>query len=213
MPTGYTDDISKGIAFDQFVWSCARAFGALVMMRDDPHGAQIPERFEPSDHYRAELAEARAESERVAGMTDAQADDAAAAEYAKSEEHHLTRISEMRALRAKYLAMRAKAEEWTPPSADHEGLKRFMIEQIDSSISADCCERYIDAPKLMTGSAWRAAKLADLDQDIKYHHDENAKEVARAESRNAWLAALRASVPYPVRRENQPVPARRRENA
>ena len=47
MPTGYTAPIKDGISFNDFMWGCARAFGALIMMRDDPPGTPIPERFEP----------------------------------------------------------------------------------------------------------------------------------------------------------------------
>jgi len=36
MPTGYTNCIKDGVTFEQFVWKCARAMGALVMMRDEP---------------------------------------------------------------------------------------------------------------------------------------------------------------------------------
>lgn len=50
MPTGYTANVPDGITFEQFVWQCARGMGALVMMRDEPTGAPIPERFEPSDY-------------------------------------------------------------------------------------------------------------------------------------------------------------------
>ncbi len=60
MPTGYTADIAKGITFQQYAWSCARAFGALVMMRDEPSDAPIPEAFTPSDYHVKALAEARA---------------------------------------------------------------------------------------------------------------------------------------------------------
>ena len=36
MPTGYTHELHEGeeISFEKFVMSCARAFGALVLMRD-----------------------------------------------------------------------------------------------------------------------------------------------------------------------------------
>ncbi len=51
MPTGYTDAVKDGITFDQFVLGCARGMGALVMMRDEPSGTPIPERFEPSRFF------------------------------------------------------------------------------------------------------------------------------------------------------------------
>lgn len=197
MPTGYTADIAKGITFEQYVWSCARAFGALVMMRDEQSDAKIPERFEPSDYNRIALEKARAERDRIVSMTNTEADDAAAAMYSVEEARYQERLAEKRALRTKYIAMRAKSEAWNPPSPDHERFKGFLIEQIDSSIDHDCDERYMERPKLLDGSKWRAARIADLDRQVQYHHDENAKEIARTEMRNVWLLALRASVPPP----------------
>lgn len=199
MPTGYTADIAKGISFEEYVWSCARAFGACVSMRDDPADAPIPERFEPSDYHVNKLAELRAERYRIVCLTNVQADEAAAAEYAAAEARYQERLSEMRTLRTKYLAMRAKAEAWTPPSEAHEEFRRFMVKQIDSSIDGDCCEKYMERPVLKNGSTWRAEKFKSIDRDIQYHHDENAKEIARTETRNVWLLALRASVPPPAR--------------
>ena len=44
MPTGYTYDLydGKDIEFPDFVMKCARAFGALIEIRDDPMDAAIP---------------------------------------------------------------------------------------------------------------------------------------------------------------------------
>ena len=36
MPTGYTADIKDGISFQTYALNCARAFGACVMLRDEP---------------------------------------------------------------------------------------------------------------------------------------------------------------------------------
>ncbi len=49
MPTGYTHLIEEGCNLEEFVWACARAFGACVMMRDDSVDKPVPEKFEPSD--------------------------------------------------------------------------------------------------------------------------------------------------------------------
>ena len=65
MPTGYTAAVKDGITFEQFAWSCARAFGALIDMRDSPTGAPIPQRFEPSQYNAVEAEKASAEIERL----------------------------------------------------------------------------------------------------------------------------------------------------
>ena len=61
MPTGYTLDLYdvKDITFEEFALRCARAFGALISMRDEPIDAPIPERFEPSDYHLKELEKAK----------------------------------------------------------------------------------------------------------------------------------------------------------
>jgi hypothetical protein len=43
MPTGYTYEIEDGsiTELNEYVWRCARAMGAMVMMRDKPSGARI----------------------------------------------------------------------------------------------------------------------------------------------------------------------------
>jgi hypothetical protein len=51
MPTGYTAPIADGMTFEQFALGCARAFGALVTMRDEPSDAPIPERLEPDTPF------------------------------------------------------------------------------------------------------------------------------------------------------------------
>ena len=60
MPTGYTDRIYRGVetSFRTFMLECARGFGALVHLRDEP-GAPIPDVIPPSDYYAVALAKAR----------------------------------------------------------------------------------------------------------------------------------------------------------
>src|SRR5438309_7441629 len=52
MPTGYTADVGNGKVTDfaTFALTCARGFGALITMRDDPMDAEIPDEF-PVDEY------------------------------------------------------------------------------------------------------------------------------------------------------------------
>lgn len=64
MPTGYTAAITdKDISFEQFVWDCARAFGALVLQRDDAIGSPI-KLPEPSPYNRDRLVEIKSEIEK-----------------------------------------------------------------------------------------------------------------------------------------------------
>lgn len=82
MPTGYTADVASGkiTSLRDFALICARGMGALVMMRDEPFDAPIPERFEPSVFYKKHLDEAKQELAALRAMTAEDADNAAAAE-------------------------------------------------------------------------------------------------------------------------------------
>lgn len=194
MPTGYTAKLAQGPqSFEDFVWSAARAMGALVMMRDEPTGAPIPERFEPSDYHIKRLREAKAESLRLRAMTEEEADAAAEREYGEAHARWLERQSANAAQRERYEAMAREVVAWKPPTGDHQGFKDFMLEQLASSIKFDCYEP--EEPEKRPGLVWQAEGIAKAERDIDYHAKEHQAEVARTESRNRWLAALRRSVP------------------
>jgi hypothetical protein len=196
MPTGYTAAIADDITFDDFVMSCARGIGALVMMRDEPANAPIPERFEPSDYHTKKIAEVTAALGRLADMTDAEAEQSACDAYAAAITAQAAAIHRNDTLREKYNAMLAKVEAWQSPSDDHEWLKKFMVVQIMSSIDFDCNNRYYRDQKhaKLTGAEWRAQEEAKARKDIAYHEAENAKEIERTEARNTWLRQLRESL-------------------
>lgn len=196
MPTGYTAAIADDITFNDFVMSCARGMGALVMMRDEPMDAPIPERFEPSDYHIKKIAEAITIIDRLAGMTEDEAEQAASDTYEAAIAAQAAAIHRNDTLREKYRAMLAKVEAWQSPSADHDEFKKFMVEQIMDSIDFDCDNRYYRGQKhtKLTGAKWLAQEKAKARKDIAYHEAENAKEIERTEARNTWLRQLRESL-------------------
>lgn len=194
MPTGYTADIAKGISFKQYALNCARAFGALIEMRDDPKGAKIPDEFKPSDYHLKAIKKAQAELKRLKAIP-------AKSLLARSVRQNLADQSSRRAcikknneLRAKYEAMLAKVDQYKSPSREHDEFAKFMREQIVSSIDFDCGneyhEREIVESRLKSGSEWKKDVLSKLNQDIRYHTKEHEKEVERCANRTAWVKQL-----------------------
>jgi hypothetical protein len=196
MPSGYTAAIKDGIDFKTFALQCARAFGALVMMRDDPADAPIPERFEPSDYHVRAIAEAQQRLNELDGMPVDEAGREAQAQYVKEVQSRRDRIAENDALRVKYQAMLKQVDAWEVPTPDHEGLKKFMREQIESSIEFDCNNDYYlrTMPVLKTPLEWRSEQVEKARRDISYHSKENAEEIGRTATRNDWVKALRESL-------------------
>jgi hypothetical protein len=196
MPTAYTADIKDGIDFKTYAMNCARAFGACVMLRDEPGGGdRIPEAFEPSDYHLKAMEKARSELEALEAMTPAECERAAAKAWDDDETIRLMCLENKRKQREAYEAMLAKAAAWKAPTPDHEGLRKFMCEQIEQSIDFDCGGDYDNTPIVrLTGEAWVASELARCLRNVQYHEKEYADEVSRAATRTEWVRALRAAL-------------------
>lgn len=196
MPTGYTSDIEKGISFEQFVLRCARAFGACVTMRDDAHDTKIPNVFKPSPYHQEEIKTSEKKLKTIKKMTPKQCEEAAVRDYNKQVRENNYSIKKNEDLKAKYEAMIEEVQKWVPPSPDHTGLKTFMIEQLTTSITHDCDTDYYrkNKPKQSNGEQWKAKELKELTEDIKYHTQENQKEVDRCRDRSIWVQLLKKSL-------------------
>lgn len=196
MPTGYTYPVSEqdDFPFEEFVWSCARGFGALVLMRDDPQDAPIPE-FEPDDFYATRAAELRKELAQLAGMSPEAKREGADAAYRHDLAFYEKLRDEKLAKRRRYECMLAKVRDWKPPTCDHAELKRFMADQLEKSIEFDCYEP--EKPKAMDPDAWWEQKVAQTKSSLERAEQSQSDEIQRTKGRNAWVQALNDSVPMP----------------
>lgn len=201
MPTGYTYVFEKrsDVTLSEFAWRCARAMTALILLRDEPEDAPIPDKFVPSDFYEKRLTEAKLSLAEAKGWTPEEADRRAAEAHAREVERAAAYRAEKGALRARYEAMLAEVSAWQPP-ATHAGLKAFMREQLETSLKYDCADVY-DEPKRLSGEAYRADVVADAERTIARATTSRADELARADERNAWVRALRESVGEPPARK------------
>lgn len=202
MPTGYTADVQSGkvTEFRDFAMCCARAFGALIHMRDDPMSAEIPDAIKPStDDNEKALADAEARLAKFRAMTERQAESAAKKAHAKALAAHEAYEAEKRLQRKRYETMLLKVTQWTPPTPDHRGLKKFMQEQLAESIKFDCYKPG-DPPLPLSGAAWLHGEIERAQRDVEYHTKQIAEELERAASRTQWVRALRESL------DRKPVP-------
>jgi hypothetical protein len=195
MPTGYTSIIGdrESVSFEEFAMRCARGMGACISMRDNSLDAPIPDRFEPDTTFYAERE--RAAQEQIALFEAMSTDDAA---RAADEEHEKT-IADVNAanerysaLRGKYERMRVGVQSWVPPTQDHNGLKDFMLEQLEQSMRFDCI--HLTTPDRVSPERWRLTKLDEAHRARIRAREGLLEEVERTESRNKWLADLRGSL-------------------
>lgn len=196
MPTGYTSDLYEGkdIEFPDFVMKCARAFGALIEMRDDPMDAPIPEEFKPSSYHTEQLNKAEADVVRIKSWDDTEADRQAQLAYERAQREYEEAQADKAAMRARYEAMLAKVKAWQPPTSKHQGLKDFMVKQLEESIDVDCYTTYPELPEPLTGSAYKEQQLKAARWQVSYHTEHGEDEVRRAAGRTNWVRALRQSL-------------------
>lgn len=201
MPTGYTADVGEkdDYTFADFVWSCARGFGALIHMRDDAHDAEI-KIPEESSYYQDSVKQHEKKLASLKQMTLTEAKNLRDTEYETRMASAKEGIEKNRATLRRYENMLAKAEAWTPPSKEHTRLREFMIEQLQSSIRFDCSvEYYQDMLKQekKTPKQWLTEAISREQESLQYAIEHLKEEKERNESRADWLKQLDKSVPLP----------------
>lgn len=198
MPTGYTAPIADGITFKEYAMGCARAFGALITMRDDPQDAEIPEAFEACTYHKDAIEKDAMELKELLAMDHATATAKAIKAHQNEIDYHTEEIAKDEALAAKYKEMLAEVEAYKSPSPDHDNFKKFMADQIRESIEWDCSSNYhreaIESAKLMSGEEWILAEKKRLEDSMEYHKREHQKEIDKTNKRNEWLRLLRESL-------------------
>jgi hypothetical protein len=196
MPTGYTASVQDGTIteFKDFALQCARAFGALVTMRDDPADAEIPEEFKPNKFYQEHLDEARTALAEFEALDEIGVREAAATSNQRAVERYRNCLDEKAETRRRYVAMLEKVAAWIPPSPEHEEMKKFMRDQLNQSIEFDCSTEYMEPPAQLTANEWLNKRREELQKSLKYAEEGLQKEIERCAQRNAWVKALRASL-------------------
>ena len=193
MPTGYTADIPDGITFEQYAMNCARAFGALVTMRDEPSGAAIPEQFQPSTYDLEKVQKYTDELQLLNSMTLEQAEVRAESDYQEKLEHRQNSMDRSNRTLDAYEKMLEQAKMYKSPSPDHDEFAKFMIEQIETSIKFDA-RIFPKKVERLSSTLWLAKKIADAESSIKFHSAQHLEEVTRTNERNRWVKQLRESL-------------------
>ena len=199
MPTGYTAMIEDrdDVTFPEFAMTCAHAFGALIEMREERLDAPIPEKITPSSYHEKGITTARAALALANALTLTAARRSAREDYERQSRNHIESMGRMRQKVAKYDAMIAEIEAWTPPTKDHIGLKKFMLEQIDTSVEyarSSLAQPDEYKPVEQTGEQYIADAVKSAERNLAYHTDGWAAECHRAAECTAWIKALRDSL-------------------
>jgi len=196
MPTGYTSGILDGKtpSFQLFAKSCARAFGTMIHMRDDDSSAEYTKR-EPTDYHTKELDEVQKEYDSIINGTDEFILSLAKKNLKRKIKSYTSIIKEHTQNKEKLLPFLEKAKAYIPPTINHEDIKRFMIEQIETTITHDGSTKYYENERnklkkelsLLTVKQAKIKLITKLTWSIEYHTKERDDEIQRCEESNKWV--------------------------
>lgn len=200
MPTGYTQPLKDGqeMTFAQFALRCSRAMGAAIEQRDESLEVEI-RLMTVADRYRDRLAEARVALEAAQMRTAEEWLSLQDAEISKAEAWRAAHLQDVATTRDRYLSMLQAVRDWRPPTTEHEGLKKFMTDQLTESLKFDCGwpsgDRWApEVPPRVSAEEYEARVIARLTSDLNFASDALAKEFERVRSQNEWVTALRDSL-------------------
>lgn len=179
MPTGYTEKLYDGEQeFEDFALRAARAFGALVEMRDSGLDATIPDEFVASAYHQEHRDEAVARRVELLALSPAAAAREAEAEADRWDAERKASAAETNARRSRYEAMRERVLAWHPPTRDGAEWRAEQIAKAERDIAYHDDEHTKERARAATRTAWvRAlrdsltpvAAIANLRSDGETH--------------------------------------------
>jgi hypothetical protein len=145
MPTGYTAGILDGSIkdFTSFAKLCMRNFGATIHMRDEDMNVEYTPRT-PSDFHTKNIekakqllldAETLSNDEIIGRKVDA---------LRERQKYLKESILKTKANREKLENFLTDAFNYQPPTKEHEGIKKFMVQQLADTINFDGETDYYD---------------------------------------------------------------------
>lgn len=200
MPTGYTHMIGEGASFEEFALETARAFGALIHLRDEGKVTmeKILEKPEESSYHKNRIQEAEKELEEFLATDVEELQNQWEVSRQARIDGLMNDIRKREELKRKYESMLERVERYVPPTPEHVGHKKFMKEQIEDSIKFDCsggyCERYIIEIEEEKFHEWYEAKLKTLRDTIEYNKEALEKELKTNSERHQWVVQLAKAV-------------------
>lgn len=193
MPTGYTQPLYEGkdISFSDFIKRCAHAF--IIHLRDEDVAGDIPHEAPKSTYESKRLMEEQIRLKFYTDMSDEDAEQGARDRYAEDLEVYEQFATDNQALRERYTKMLNQAKDWEVPS-DLQGLKDFMIQQLESSISYDT-DMSLPAPTPKTAEEYKKSQIAMAQRAVDYATQDFQKAAERHASNQRWINALWDAMP------------------
>lgn len=193
MPTGYTAGILDGTTkdFNQFAKHCSRAF--IMHLRDNPIDSEY-KKLEVYNYHIKAIEKAKAELKQADSLSDEELIIQEKNRLIESKKYHLESKEKDELNKIKMDSFLEKAKQYVPPTENHQGIAKFMIEQIEKTIEFDCNSNYhIDELKTIDSKIEkvnaddiRSEMKVKATKDIAYHTKEHEADVKRCREYNQW---------------------------
>lgn len=196
MATGYTHDVADGkiTELKPFALRLARGMGYCIDQREEDMDSP-PRKRTPAKHHEESLAESRRQLVELDEMTAEQIKTRCEAEHARACKSYKEIRIEHAEKAKRYNSMLIKVENWEPPSPEHAGLKKFMLEQLRDSLDHDTGSKYFDKdPEPQEPGEWYESQLEMARERITRDEKSVVDEIAYCKKQNAWIDALYASL-------------------
>lgn len=183
MPTGYTCFIEDGqiTTGKEFLKKCIRAFGCCIDQRDEPLDVPLETKIKGSGYYEEAYYKAVETYEKLKKMTLEELITNARRDRANRIEEREKYLDNQKKLRNKYMNIRNEVEQWNPPTAEHQGIKAFALEQIDISMPSE-----EDLIRMQEDIACNR-NMEDSIKDIEYYSNKMHEEENRVDGRNEFF--------------------------
>ena len=193
MPTDYTEGILDGTTkdFNQFAKHCSRAF--IMHLRDEPMDSEYKKR-EVSDYHIKAIEKAKTELKQADSLSDEELIIQEKNRLINDKKYHLESKEKDELNKIKMDSFLEKAKAYVPPTENHQGIAKFMIEQLEKTIEFDCNSNYhIDKLKTIdlkiekvNADDIRSEMKVKATKDIAYHTKEHEADVKRCREHNQW---------------------------
>jgi hypothetical protein len=201
MPSGITSDIYEGkdVSLRDYLMTVGRQMSMAIMQRDDDPREPVRVR-KPSTTYLDWLDEAIQERHRLADMTERDAADAAAEEFAQRREDRRKAEQRSDELEARYDSMIAKVQAWEPEESVAY-VKKHALKYLRESKEFDCwslpqLDRMYPIPtEPVPAEEWLATAIADTEDKILRYSELWDEECDRVADFNEHILAFHRSLP------------------
>lgn len=196
MPTGYTSGILEGKinTFEEYAKICMRAFGATIHLRDENLDAKYKERV-PDNYHGKEIIKLSKLLNEVKIQTDELIVSNERNKLKEEKKNYLETIEKRIIDFGKLSRILMRCKIYQPPSPEFEGIKKFMIDQIEKTMDFDCDITYYQKEietidqnlSRLIASLIRKKIISETEKSLNYHNKELKLEIERCQNSNKWV--------------------------